>query len=91
MANYIVQKESLEIVADSIRAKTGVSEKLEFPYGWKVAVDGIQLGGIGTGGLAAFASAVGSIPSVPVGLANSGFNTATFLFTTSATGAALGG
>lgn len=45
MANYIVQKESLEIVADSIRAKTGVSEKLEFPYGWKVAVEGIKGGG----------------------------------------------
>ena len=50
MANYIVQKESLEIVADSIRAKTGVSEKLEFPYGYKAAVDGIQSGGNSGGG-----------------------------------------
>ena len=45
MANYIVQKESLEIVADSIRAKAGTTEKLEFPYGWKAAVDGIKGGG----------------------------------------------
>ena len=45
MANYIVQEESLEIVADSIRAKAGVGEKLEFPYGWKAAVDGIHTGG----------------------------------------------
>lgn len=47
MANYIVQKESLEIVADSIRAKAGTTEKLEFPYGWKAAVDGIK-GGSGS-------------------------------------------
>lgn len=45
MANYIVQKESLEIVADSIRAKAGISAKLEFPLGWKAAVDGITGGG----------------------------------------------
>ena len=43
--NYIVQKESLESVADSIRAKAGSSEKLVFPDGWKAAVDGITGGG----------------------------------------------
>lgn len=48
MANYIVQKESLETVADSIRAKAGISEKLEFPLGWKAAVDGITDGGGGS-------------------------------------------
>lgn len=48
--NYIVQKESLESVADSIRAKTGISAKLEFPLGWKAAVDGIQTGGGTAGG-----------------------------------------
>lgn len=46
--NYIVQKESLETVADSIRAKAGISEKLVFPDGWKAAVDGIQTGGGGS-------------------------------------------
>lgn len=45
MANYIVQDTSLATVADAIRAKTGISEKLEFPLGWKAAVDGIQTGG----------------------------------------------
>lgn len=45
MANYIVQDTSLETVADSIRAKAGISEKLEFPLGWKAAVDGIKGGG----------------------------------------------
>lgn len=48
--NYIVQKESLESVADSIRSKAGISEKLEFPLGWKAAVDGIQTGGGTAGG-----------------------------------------
>lgn len=47
MANYIVQDTSLETVADSIRAKAGISEKLEFPLGWKAAVDGITGGGDG--------------------------------------------
>ena len=91
MANYIVQEESLEIVADSIRAKAGTTEKLAFPYGWKAAVEGIQSGGAGAVGLTASARAVGIILQVPAGFANSGFNTAAFLFTTSATGAALGG
>lgn len=45
MANYIVQDTSLETVADSIRAKAGINEKLEFPLGWKAAVDGIKGGG----------------------------------------------
>lgn len=45
MANYIVQDTSLETVADSIRAKAGISEKLVFPDGWKAAVDGIKGGG----------------------------------------------
>ena len=45
--DYIVQKESLESVADSIRAKAGISEKLVFPDGWKAAVEGIQTGGGG--------------------------------------------
>lgn len=49
MANYIVQKESLESVADSIRAKAGISEKLEFPLGWKAAVESIRTGS-GSGG-----------------------------------------
>ena len=44
MAIYIVQKESLETVADSIRAKAGTTEKLEFPSGWKAAVENISGG-----------------------------------------------
>ena len=43
--DYIVQDTSLETVADAIRAKAGISEKLEFPLGWKAAVDGITGGG----------------------------------------------
>lgn len=51
MANYIVQDTSLATVADAIRSKAGISEKLVFPDGWKAAVDGIQTGGgTGTGG-----------------------------------------
>ena len=50
MANYIVQDTSLATVADAIRAKAGISERLEFPLGWKAAVDGIQTGGGGTAG-----------------------------------------
>jgi hypothetical protein len=53
MAKYIVQKESLETVADSIRAKAGISEKLVFPNGWKAAVDGIKGGGSGYVGVLA--------------------------------------
>lgn len=50
MDNYIVQKESLEIVADAIRAKAGTTGKLVFPHGWKAAVDGITGGGSGGNG-----------------------------------------
>lgn len=50
MANYIVQDTSLATVADAIRTKAGISEKLEFPLGWKAAVDGIQTGGGTAGG-----------------------------------------
>ena len=50
MANYIVQDTSLATVADAIRAKAGISEKLEFPLGWKAAVDEIQTGGGTAGG-----------------------------------------
>lgn len=50
MAEYVViDKEQLEsdltIVADSIRAKANVTEKLEFPLGMKSAVEAIQSGG----------------------------------------------
>lgn len=49
----VVDKEKLEndltIVADSIRAKSGTSEKLEFPQGYKSAVESIESGG-GSGG-----------------------------------------
>ena len=58
MANYIVQDTSLATVADAIRAKAGISAKLEFPLGWKAAVDGIQTGGGTAGGGAGLPAAV---------------------------------
>ena len=54
MEAYIVQKESLETVADSIRAKAGISEKLEFPLGWKATVDNISVGSAPDGSAATF-------------------------------------
>ena len=44
MRNYIVKEESLTAIADSIRAKTGETEELVFPDGFKEAVDGIEVG-----------------------------------------------
>lgn len=54
MANYIVQDTSLATVADSIRAKAGISEKLEFPNGWKAAVDNISVGSAPDGSAVTF-------------------------------------
>lgn len=53
MEAYIVQKESLEIVADAIRAKTGGAEPLAFPAGFVDAVEGITGGGSGYVGVLA--------------------------------------
>lgn len=66
MEAYIVQKESLESVADSIRAKAGISEKLVFPNGWKAAVEGIQTGGGGDG--SDFRLVVGNVVSIRAGV-----------------------
>lgn len=41
MAKRTVEESSLILVADSIRAKAGKSDKLEFPSGFKRAIDGI--------------------------------------------------
>ena len=38
---YKVKAESMKIVADSIRQKAGTADELEFPYGFKSAVDKI--------------------------------------------------
>lgn len=54
MANYIVQDTSLATVADSIRAKAGISEKLVFPDGWKAAVDNISVGSAPDGSAVTF-------------------------------------
>ena len=54
MADYVVQEESLESVADSIRAKAGISEKLEFPNGWKATVDNISVGSAPDGSAVTF-------------------------------------
>lgn len=45
MAKRTVEESSLILVADSIRAKAGKSDKLEFPSGFKRAVDEMQVGG----------------------------------------------
>lgn len=42
MAKRTVEESSLIAVADSIRAKAGKSDKLEFPSGFKSAIDGIS-------------------------------------------------
>lgn len=41
MAKRTVEESSLILVADSIRAKAGKSDKLEFPSGFKSAIDSI--------------------------------------------------
>lgn len=38
--------EDLTIVADAIRSKAGISDKLPFPYGLKSAVEAIESGGV---------------------------------------------
>jgi len=42
---YVVSGDSLRDVADSIRTKGGTSAQLEFPNGWKNAIDDIETGG----------------------------------------------
>lgn len=42
MAKRTVEESSLILVADSIRAKAGKSDKLEFPFGYKSAIDSIS-------------------------------------------------
>lgn len=114
MAKRTVEESSLILVADSIRAKAGKSDKLEFPSGFKSAIDGITKSeiknqditikengtytadegytGFGTvkvetessGGGSMFTStAVGIIPDIPKGFANS---TLTIDFETNAIG-----
>jgi hypothetical protein len=61
----------LASVADSIRAKSGTSDKLAFPDGFKSAVDGISAGG--SGGSMFTTKASGVITSTLNGRANSTF------------------
>lgn len=42
MAKRTVEESSLTLIADSIRAKAGKSDKLEFPSGFKSAIDSIS-------------------------------------------------
>lgn len=42
---YVVSGDSLRDVADTIRTKGGTSAQLEFPNGWKDAIDDIETGG----------------------------------------------
>lgn len=42
---YVISGDSLRDVADSIREKGGTSAQLEFPNGWKNAIDDIETGG----------------------------------------------
>jgi hypothetical protein len=48
MAEYLVNDTDLTSVADSIRAKTGGTEQLVFPSGFKTAIEGIQTGSSAT-------------------------------------------
>lgn len=45
MAYRKVSDESLQSVADAIRAKAGTSETMEFPIGFVSAIGGIEAGG----------------------------------------------
>ena len=45
---YIVTNSDLIAVADSIRDKTGGTEQLVFPSGFKTAIEGIQTGNSAT-------------------------------------------
>ena len=45
MADYLVTSTDMKSVADSIRAKSGATGQLEFPAGFKSAVESIQSGG----------------------------------------------
>lgn len=113
MAKRTVEESSLILVADSIRAKAGKSDKLEFPFGYKSAIDGISKSEIknqditikengtytpasgftgfgsvkveveSSGGSMFTSTAVGIIPDIPRGFANS---TLTIDFETSAVG-----
>lgn len=47
-AFFMVKKSSMKLVADSIRAKAGIEGRLEFPNGFKTAIEGIT----GSGGSA---------------------------------------
>lgn len=103
MAKRTVEESSLILVADSIRAKAGKSDKLEFPFGYKSAIDSISKSEIknqdititengtytpasgftgfgsvkveveSSGGSMFTSTAVGIIPDVPRGFANSTF------------------
>ena len=42
---YIVTKEDMESVANSIRAKAGTTEKVSWPDGFKSMVENISSGG----------------------------------------------
>lgn len=115
MAKRTVEESSLIAVADSIRAKAGKSGKLEFPSGFKSAIDEIKSGGAeiknqdititengtytpasgftgfgsvkveveSSGGSMFTSTAVGIIPDIPKGFANS---TLTIDFESSASG-----
>lgn len=115
MAKRTVEESSLILVADSIRSKAGKSDKLEFPSGFKSAIDSISKSEIknqditikengtytpasgftgfgavkvevessGSGGSLFTSTAVGIIPDIPKGFANS---TLTIDFESSASG-----
>lgn len=113
MAKRTVEESSLILVADSIRAKAGKSDKLEFPFGYKSAIDSISKSEIknqditikengtytpasgftgfgavkveveSSGGSLFTSTAVGIIPDIPKGFANS---TLTIDFESSASG-----
>lgn len=92
MSEYVIAaKNEFVSVADAIRAKTGSTKPLVFPAGFVEAVEGIQPGGGGVEGLTASARAVGIIPDLPRGFANSTIVLINIVQTTSAVGTVLEG
>lgn len=78
MASITSVKAKIQGLIDKANSATGKSD-----IDLTSAVDSL-INGVGTGGsigLTAFASAVGKIPQIPMGLANSSFNTNAILFT----------
>lgn len=65
MATYRVQSDSLQAIADAIRAKAGTSGSLAFPDGFADAIAAIETGGTSGGGTSGSALLVDEAVVVP--------------------------